>query len=221
MEIISKKGKKERSQIPPNYHGHYTDYIIGWERSPISEPLEICGLKSLRARCDVKPVQFFWDNLGGYSAFYDYTGPNCLLQIEARDYELPFRLTPLAKEIEESRYIYSLPECWDEEKAKQISQSLWNISISFLLDYAMSLFSHFDVILETPEINPVPNGTIDFSWRTKLARMLINVRMEGNEYLAYYYGDLYQDRFPIKGSVPTDIVTSHLMQWMKDNISEK
>ncbi len=135
-------------------------------------------------------------------------------------YEIPYKLSKLVKEVEESIFIYSLPEGWDENNARQIEKNLWISSIQFLLEYALYIHNNFEHVLETPEINPVPNGTIDLSWRTKNARMLINIREEQGELLAFYYGDLYKDRFPNKGCVSANNVTSHLLQWIKDYLSE-
>ena len=141
------------------------------------------------------------------------------LIIGSQVYKIPKRLKTLAKAINDSRNICLLEQGWDEDKAKQIAEPLWIISARFLIEYALHLYDNADALLEIPEINPVPNGTIDLSWRTKNARLLINIREEKNETLAYYYGDLYNDRFPVKGYVTTKNVTLHLVQWMKDSLT--
>ena len=142
-----------------------------------------------------------------------------LLLIDDASYEIPEKLTPLTNAIEESKHIFSLPEGWDEGNAKQIPESFWISAARFTIEYALYLYHHFELILEIPEINPVSNGTIDISWRTKNGRMLINIRQENNEMLAYYYGDLYHDRFPVKGCVPANNIAPHLVQWMKDYLA--
>jgi hypothetical protein len=66
-----------------------------------------------------------------------------------------------------------------------------------------------------PEIEPVNNGSIDISWHTDKARMLINVRHIEGKPFAFYYGNLFNNQVPTKGNVPIDgIVYTHLAEWM-------
>jgi hypothetical protein len=124
-------------------------------------------------------------------------------------------LSRVVAEIEESRSILDLQEGWDDNRARKISSEIWTTSAKFLLRYAEFVKKNLETIIEPPEINPCINGSIDLSWRTKGARLLINIRREGNDLLAFYYGDKY-NKEAIKGAVSTIGVESHLGIWMKN-----
>jgi hypothetical protein len=138
------------------------------------------------------------------------------VQLEGQPFSLPIELSAVAKAVEASKYILSLKEGWDEANAVPIEKTLWLHANGFLLRYAQRVFNLFSLPFDAPDINACPNGSIDLSWRTKSARMLINIRHENGEALAFFYGDLYGNKMPIKGNVPTDTVEDHLACWMKN-----
>jgi hypothetical protein len=117
--------------------------------------------------------------------------------------------------IEEAKYIISLPDNWDEEGAVPISQLIFDKAVEFLRYYSRYLYIGFGFELPIPEINPCKDGSIDLSWRTAHARMLINIRMQDELPHAFFYGDRYNNKMPIKGNVPLKEFSESLAVWMK------
>jgi hypothetical protein len=102
---------------------------------------------------------------------------------------------------------------WDNNGAPAIDEKIWSRATDFLIDYAESIHNLFNITIDAPVIGPCPDGSIDLSWRTAKARMLINIR-NSDEGKAYYYGDQYNDRNSIKGNVDTSKVETFLAAWM-------
>ena len=138
------------------------------------------------------------------------------MQLEGQSFSLPKELSAIVQEIENSKTILSFEAGWDAENALPVDKEIWLQASGFLLRYALRVFNLFSLALDAPDINPCPNGSIDLSWRTKSARMLVNIRKENSEMLAFFYGDLYGNKMPIKGNVPAGTVEDHLACWMKN-----
>jgi len=117
--------------------------------------------------------------------------------------------------IEQSRYILTLEEGWDEEDALPVNKAIWENATSFLRAYAKYINQHYDFSFELPEINPLRDGSIDLEWRTSKGRLLINFN-EKNPHEASFYGDRYADEDSIKGNVDVKEVKEHLAIWMKN-----
>jgi hypothetical protein len=137
------------------------------------------------------------------------------IEIFGKTYSLLSSLQNIASAINESKWINNLKEDWDYEGAVPIDKELYISAINFLIDYSTEIFKKTGLVISTPEINPCKDGSIDLSWRTSAARMLINIRKIENELLAYYYGDFYSNKSQMKGNVHLDSVYEHLATWMK------
>jgi hypothetical protein len=131
-----------------------------------------------------------------------------------RSGELESLTSKINAAIEEAKYMLKLEEGWDEDNAHPIASETFEAMSTFLKLYDHCI-SKPTLQLAVPEINPCSNGSIDLSWRTEKARMLINIRSENGIYLGYYYGDWYNNLNPIKGNVPVDKVFDYLASWMK------
>jgi hypothetical protein len=191
--------------VKPEHYSDYTGQL--WRGAAINDPLSLPNL----SRSANDPV--------AWSVAYYIPSFSNKIEIGQKVYEVQPAFKNLLEVIEESKNILDLKEGWDENNAVTISLETWVSAATFLIEYAQFIFDSFSqVVIDTPEINAVPNGTIDLSWRTSKARMLINIRKDEGEFLAYFYGDLYKNKYPTKGSVPTSAVMSHLAQWMKDNL---
>ena len=138
-----------------------------------------------------------------------------LFKIYGKTYFLPNQLKSIATAINESKWICSLKEDWDYDGASIIEKELFLSAIDFLIKYSIDIFKKSGIVIKTPEINPCRDGSIDLSWRTPSARMLVNIRKTADELLAYYFGDILNNKFPIKGNVHLDNVSEHLAIWMK------
>jgi len=123
-------------------------------------------------------------------------------------------LQHIYKEIDHSKYILALQENWDDEGAEVIPKDMWYRSVKFLVDYASWIYETYNEIIETPEINPVRNGSIDLSWRTQNARLLINI-VNSESRIAIFYGDQYNDLNSIKGKINIDEFQDYLAIWMR------
>ena len=121
----------------------------------------------------------------------------------------------IEKVIEEALYIKSLPDNWDEEGAQKISEEIFTSTAAFLRYCSNYLYIGAGIILPAPEINPCKDGSIDLSWRTGTARLLINIRMQEGALYAFFYGDRYNNKMPIKGNFPLSEFSESLAAWMK------
>ena len=117
--------------------------------------------------------------------------------------------------IKEATYITDLADDWDDEGAVPIKINTFDFAANFLKSYSSYLFNSYNIFIPVPEINPCKDGSIDLAWRTKNARMLINIRSENGKYYAFYYGDRYNNKMPIKGNVPLPEFSESLAVWMK------
>lgn len=153
------------------------------------------------------------------------TSPGILIGTEMSRYER-FRtlgmfpevnpLEEFQRTVDASSYILELEDGWDDNTARAIDRDLYRQSASCISKYIESIFFQTGVVITSPTINPLSNGTLDYEWSGQSARFLMNFRIDGDSVKAFYYGDLYNNRLPIKGSVPCDKVYDHLMKWMEN-----
>ncbi|WP_099369609.1 hypothetical protein [Sphingobacterium sp. 1.A.5] len=135
------------------------------------------------------------------------------------DYSLPEDLSHIYEEIKLSSYIV---ECfkndWDDDGAIGINKSVYLDALSFLVIYSKELSSKKGIVIEAPEINPVINGSIDLSWRTDRARLLINFNLKGEKTIARFYGDLYDKLTEKSGFIDIDSKTFDysFLEWMRN-----
>jgi len=126
-------------------------------------------------------------------------------------------MADLVEEINDSKKILLLEDNWDYLGASSISQDLYMETIRFLLMYSMYIYENYQkTVIQSPEINPCSNGTIDLSWRTQKARMLINVKKKGDVFLASFYGYYTENRLPQEGFIDMNKVDQSRALWMKE-----
>ena len=106
---------------------------------------------------------------------------------------------------------------WDGKDAESVSENVYNIGIDFLLDYSTFIYKNLGTIISTPEINPGRNENLFLSWRTANARLAISIEKDENtDIIANYYGDLKNNKQPIKGNVAIGEISEFLAYWMKN-----
>ncbi len=125
-----------------------------------------------------------------------------------------FSNSEILKVIRESEKMLSLNENWDDEGALVITEIIWRSAIDFLRKHSEYILQNQAINIQAPQINPCRDGSVDLSWRTPKARMLINFKNDGSD-LAHYYGDYYNNINSIKGYVKTDEIQEFLATWMK------
>ncbi len=111
----------------------------------------------------------------------------------------------------------NLPINWDDDGALPIEKEIFESATSFVKQYLLEIYFAHGIEIQLPEINPCPDGSIDLDWATPNAQLLINIRKDkaDNEYVAYYYGDRYNDKTQFKGSFPISEFSESLAIWMK------
>lgn len=141
--------------------------------------------------------------------------PKLAFSVANLKFEFPETLRHIVDELEYSKYILDLNnKDWDDEGAKPIENELYLKVVKFLGDYSIHLFKN-SCIIDFPEINPLVDGSIDLSWRSKQARLLINFKTVADGIIVKYYGDLYKAMSDISGSINIERLDFPLIEWMK------
>ena len=120
------------------------------------------------------------------------------------------------KVVNDSLHILDWDNGWDDGKAISIDKRIFFTSTDCISKYIENIFYEQGVVINSPTINPLVNGSLDFEWISEKVRFLINFRVQDESIIGYYYGDLYNNRLAIKGTIPTDKVYDHLMKWMQN-----
>ncbi len=84
-----------------------------------------------------------------------------------------------------------------------VQESVWQLAKDFLTIYANWIKVHYDILIETPNISVLPNGSVDILWYNKKGKMLINVD-DASDRKVHYYSDFHNKKNPIKGNVDLD-----------------
>jgi hypothetical protein len=129
---------------------------------------------------------------------------------------IPSPLNDIVDEIIDSQDILTLENNWDMNGAEVIQSSLYLEAVKFLLLYSKYIFKELNTIIKAPEINPCRNGSVDFSWRTDSARMLINVRNKNETTRATFYGFLKSNNLPFEGLIDMVKIDKNKAEWMKN-----
>jgi len=116
--------------------------------------------------------------------------------------ELPRIFNELACKIEDSKSITALQENWDDEGSVGYKQETYIQAVDFLAKYAIWIWDAFNILIDTPEILPAQNGSIDLFWKKGKYDLLINIPPYPNA-IAKFYGDdkkvtKIEGEFPLK-----------------------
>lgn len=158
------------------------------------------------ASSETVPVDMAWE------IYYPKKEIN--IKILDKQFIIPRELEKIKDEIEYSNQILALTENWDNEGAKPIDRDVYIEAIGLLIKSSTHIHNQVFKVIDVPEINPCPDGSVDLSWITRRARLLINVRKTESGILAYFYGDLKNNVRPFKGSASLDCL-DHLEGWMR------
>jgi hypothetical protein len=171
-----------------NYNFHHNWYSNKCQKESVI-PWQILKMKP------IEPSEFVLDILGEHL-------------------EIPTRLEEIKSEIENSKRILNFEDDWNNDGACKIDTKIYLHAIKFLIEYSKYL-KKLGFIISSPDIDPCPDGTIDLSWNTDKARLLINFRIVDEDILGYFYGDLLNNISPIKGSFKVNEFCDYLAIWMK------
>lgn len=131
------------------------------------------------------------------------------------EFKYPTSIENVIKEIRNSVSILELTENWDDAGAAIVNSETWEKAVLFLFNYALHIYTQSELknILIEPDIAAVNDGSIDLTWRTEKARLLVNIKPQSLE-RASYYTDLYSDKDFSKRSVSTDLINEGFAGWL-------
>lgn len=157
----------------------------------------------------LSPSEFsFLDETVVEITFPDYTNIEVLLS----KFSTIAHLSSIYSEIQRSRSLLELEDDWDDNGAQKISKAVWIAAVKFLVQNSYYLYKHYSKVIAAPEINPLHDGTLDLSWRTDNARMLMQV--VSDKYIKFY-GDEYNNKNSIKGEALLEGLQEYVAVWMK------
>jgi hypothetical protein len=113
--------------------------------------------------------------------------------------ELPNELSEMVSVIKESQKLLDLQEDWDSEGALAVPKFVWERATKALSMYSKWIWENKGIVLLTPSIDALADGSIDIMWNSPRARLLLNVRNNVTSSEAHYYGDTYGGKNKFKG----------------------
>jgi hypothetical protein len=125
---------------------------------------------------------------------------------------LPNVLKGIGDAILQSRAMLDLQDNWDEDGAARIGEETWRRAATFLVRQARWAWDSYQRVIDTPDITPGPDGSIDLHWDRPSYEMLINIPV-GPKTKAGFYGD---DRGGtlVKGTLDPTQVSKGLLDWL-------
>lgn len=135
------------------------------------------------------------------------------LDVDGISYILDSRLADLVDEIQDSKYILNLEEGWEDNGAK-ISPNAYYASLKFCLDYSIFILNKHNILISTPEINPVRNGTIDLVWNTESAYLAINVKHSPDGFVSTFFLFKKSNQKTIEGEIDINELDEPMALWM-------
>lgn len=126
---------------------------------------------------------------------------------------LPIALSHIGETIEDSRQILLLQDNWDDSGGVPIGEPTWRRAVEFLARHAKWVWENDRSAIESPDVLPGPDGSVDLHWDHKDYELLINVPAAPKA-MAGFYGD---DRggISIKGRFDPDRMNRGLLDWLK------
>ncbi|MBB2148824.1 hypothetical protein [Pedobacter gandavensis] len=132
------------------------------------------------------------------------------------------QLEDLIEEIKFSENLILLEEDWDCNGGLSLDKKLYFSTIDFIVLYSEHLLKSYNIVIQSPEINLCPNGSLDLSWMTDKARLLINMKINNGIISGRFYGyqkSLNENSELVKiekeGSIDMSNFDEFLAVWMK------
>jgi hypothetical protein len=128
----------------------------------------------------------------------------------------------LIEELELSSELLTYEDGWDGSGSKKLDNALLIFTAKFLIEYFSFLHDKYSIIIQTPEINLCPNGSLDLSWATENARLLINFKSSDTKVLGRFYNYLLISngteivKVDKEGSIDLNSFDESLAVWMKN-----
>lgn len=84
-----------------------------------------------------------------------------------------------------------------------VPKSVWHLAKDFLTIYAKFIKTHYDALIDVPDISALPNGSLDILWYNKTGKILMNMDASSGRKV-HYYSDFHNRKNPMKGNVDID-----------------
>ena len=117
--------------------------------------------------------------------------------------------------VELSRTILDLEHDWDGEAASPIAESTWRRAVEFLRGTAYTLWTNHNLLLQSPSIVPVADGSIDLHWKLSSRELLVNIPPAYEEW-ASYYGDNRLGGNTVEGKLNPEAPNQWLFVWLTE-----
>jgi hypothetical protein len=141
------------------------------------------------------------------------------LDINNKEYRIPYALMHIADQVEESKEILKYNFNWDDEGSLPTDEFTFSNAATFVIKYALYIFEHDGIVLKTPYIDILKDGSVSVHWETEGSQLLI-IFKKNNAGLAYYYAERKDNKVPLKSAIePGKPVDEFLALWMKKNLS--
>ena len=133
--------------------------------------------------------------------------------------KLPNELSEMAFAINESKKLLDLQEDWDSEGALIVPKFVWERAAKVLSMYSKWIWENRGIVLLTPSIDAIADGSIDIMWNSPKARLLLNIRNNQTISEGHYYGDTYNGENKFKGVLgDLNEVQEFFAYWLTDFI---
>ena len=135
------------------------------------------------------------------------------LEIAGEKFPISSKFVDLKDEIIDSLYILELKEGWGENGAA-IKDGAYKCAIGFLIKYFEYIHTHSSIVISTPEINPVRNGSIDLVWNTTNGYMLVNIAKKKDALQGTFFGFKKTNKKIKEGEIDIQNVEPPMALWM-------
>lgn len=198
-------GKQQISFIGDSYSPFYRKFWVFDENAYL-----IKHKKDIIASFPIQQIKF---SIKQAEAFIIPPVDEIEKQIRGLKFSFPIELVHILNEIEDSSNIIDLDKNWDDEGALQISYETWEKATLFISNYSKWIYNNQNIIISEPDIAAVSDGSVDLTWSSEQARLLVNIKEA--ETTASYYGDYFTENNNIKGNIPINEINEFFAYWLK------
>ncbi len=122
------------------------------------------------------------------------------VKIGEKIFQVPHEFSEIVSEINDSKKILDLEDDWDSEGALSVPKFVWERATKTLLTYSKWVLENKGILLVTPTIDAIADGSIDIMWNGTKARLLLNIR-NSSSLEARFYCDNYGGKNKINGDI--------------------
>ena len=124
----------------------------------------------------------------------------------------PPNLHEIQAALQEARTMSSWGDNWDGQGSPGYSKATLERAAAFLVQSTRELWQRHQRVVPVPQIEPGPDGSVDFHWQAGDRELLLNLPSDPNE-MVDFYGDSSAGE-SIKGRAYTSTVGPWLLSWL-------